>query len=367
MPVTASEYAAWANAAYEKEKNDTSRSPLQEFEEYGGPDAEKKKRGKWEVLETTVEYLVVKKIETGEVVVAIKGSSNTGDFASSDVLILAGGLAMDPRLDPLRNTVRKYRRQGSVVSVTGHSLGGSLAAELAKTEDVLGVVFNMGSGAGEISPSSIAGDTFRGARTDNVIHFHLKLDVVSTASTWMDRYTTFYIDSGIDPTKAHFMHNFGAMKDEDYQKKIDSQSKMVKKHQDESGEVIKGDVTLTEKAARNTETMGEIMGSLVAAREFLKGLKGMGVSPVVIEKLTSALNAMRGVVGRVADGLRVGGDAMEGLVEELGTKTGQIVRYIKGLPANISGRFTPPPVRKSPYEIVKRGYFRAFNQYNVTR
>ena len=350
MPVTASEYAAWANAAYEKEKNDVSRSPLQEFEEYGGLDAEKKKKGKWEVLETTVEYLVVKKIETGEVVVAIKGSSNTGDFASSDVLILAGGLAMDPRLDPLRNTVRKYRRQGFVVSVTGHSLGGSLAAELAKTEDVLGVVFNMGSGAGEISPSSIAGDTYRGARTDNVIHFHLKLDVVSTASTWMDRYTTFYIDSGIDPTKAHFMHNFGAMKDELYQKKIDSQSAMVKKHQDESGEEISGDVTLTEKATRNTEAIGEIMGTLVAVSGFLKGLKSAGVSSFVIQKLTSALNAMRGVVGRVADGLRIGGDAVQGLVEELGTKTGQIVRYIKSLSSDISARFRSTSKVEGGYE-----------------
>ena len=113
--------------------------------------------------------------------------------------------------------MRDYRRLGYDVSVTGHSLGGALAAELAKTEDALGVVFNMGGGLGEFSEASIAGEEVRGARTENVIHFKLKLDVISTASTWRHRYSTHYIESDIDPTNAHFMHNFGDMNDEDYQ------------------------------------------------------------------------------------------------------------------------------------------------------
>ena len=56
MPITASEYAAWANAAYTKERCEAFleephtldeikdvESPLQEFEEYGGVTAKKKK------------------------------------------------------------------------------------------------------------------------------------------------------------------------------------------------------------------------------------------------------------------------------------------------------------------------------------
>ena len=254
MPITATEYAAWSNAAYaEEELENTTKartreeieglsSPLEEFENYGGTGKEK---GVFEILVTKVDYLVVRKVGTKEVVVAIKGTSNGRDLVS-DTFIVGGVLGSDKRMVILRNVVRSYKRDGYDLSVTGHSLGGALAAELAKTENVLGVVFNMGSGLGEVMSPSIEMDDLRGAFVGNVIHFHLSSDIVSTASTWLDRYQTFNVDGVKDPLNAHFMHNFGGLDDEEYQSEIDTRAELVRVHQKEMGPV-KGDVDMKER------------------------------------------------------------------------------------------------------------------------
>jgi hypothetical protein len=363
MPITASEYAAWANAAYAEERREAFldephtldeikdvESPLQEFEEYGDETAKQKKKGKWRILETTKEYLVVRKIGTKDVVLAIKGSSNTGDFASSDVLIFAGALAVDPRLDPLRNIVRKYRKRGDNISVTGHSLGGSLAAELAKTEDVLGVVFNMGAGAGEISESTIEGEELRDARIENVIHFHLKLDVVSTGATVRNRYSTHYIDTDHDPLNAHFMHNFGDMKDEDYQAEINLRTKMIRKHQKEAadkGETIKGDVTIVEKGTRTIETVAEVFGTVVAAYGVVKAINAFpgrisSSLRAIFEKIRSAFSILRSAAAHAMSVLRSGGQGLSTLLHDLTNGVQRFVVYIKGLPAEVQSVVRTP-------------------------
>ena len=243
MPVTANEYAALSYGAYGQEKGEDVLEKVVEFS--GG----KVKKNDFDLVESSKNYMVVRKVSTGEYVLAVKGTSNTVDVLS-DLGILLGIQGSDPRIYELVNVLRKYKKNGDEISVTGHSLGGTLAAELAKTESVLGVVFNMGAGLGEILPTNIAIEGLRGGKTDNVINFYTKGDVLSMLSLALGRYQSFEIDMPENPANAHFMNTFRGLDDAKYQKAIEGKAKMTREYRGTHPEEKTDDYSLGEKFRR---------------------------------------------------------------------------------------------------------------------
>ena len=67
MPVTASEYAALAYAAYGPEEGGDVDDKIYEFSDG------KIEKGTFELLESTNEFIVVRKVSTGETVLSVKG------------------------------------------------------------------------------------------------------------------------------------------------------------------------------------------------------------------------------------------------------------------------------------------------------
>ena len=298
MPVTASEYAALAYAAYGPAEGGDVDDKIYEFSDG------KIEKGTFELLESTNEFIVVRKVSTGETVLSVKGTtvSNARDLVS-DAVILFGAQGSDPRLYDLINTVRKYKKTGVDISVTGHSLGGSLAAHLAKNENVMGVVFNMGAGFGEILPTNIASDMASGSNTDNVINFYAKGDPLSWLALPFGRYTSFEIDMPENPALAHLMNSFKGLDDDKYQKSIDGRAKITRDYRGTHPDDKVDDYSMKEKVRRAVLDYATYRASKEAMVEMFRrvssgGLKGWTVAQIAalklkIYQLKDKLNAMR--------------------------------------------------------------------------
>ena len=227
MTISASEYAAMAYAAYGFIEGKDPLTKLSGFD----PRLDK---SSYRVLVAKNEYTVFSKISTGEVVCAIKGTSTAGDWASNS-LIAVGALGSDPRIRELINVVRRYKKDGVDISVTGHSLGGALATALAKREDVLAVTFNTGSFLAESTVTAKANSAALGEKSENVVQFNTGTDVLSFTGAHinpMSGSATFFVDS--TQSSAHSMKNFQGLDDTTYQTDIDTRATSTRKFRSEN-------------------------------------------------------------------------------------------------------------------------------------
>lgn len=216
MTISAGEYAAMASGSYGPSEG---KDPLEKMLKFGRGTID---GSSFSVLESTDASTVYKKT-TGEVVVAIKGTNKIGDWASN-ALIMVGALSSDPRTIDLVNLVRKYKRAGADVSVTGHSLGGALAAEVARNENVLGVTFNKGSGFSENLAVSRATSKSRMEKGQNVVNFITGVDPLS-AGVMINPgggAKTFHVDP--NQVNPHSMNNFIGLDSAVYQPELDSRA-----------------------------------------------------------------------------------------------------------------------------------------------
>jgi hypothetical protein len=214
MTVSASEYAAMASGAYAPQKG---KDPLAQLLLFSGGTI---KDGEFTVLESTVNYTVFQKEASREIVLSIRGTARAADWASN-FLIGIGALTSDPRTRELFTVVRKYKKLRRDVSVTGHSLGGALAAMLSKSENVAGVTFNMGAGLAERISSGKLADK-RGENSSSLIHFNTGRDPLSIAGAMVNplkQAKVFYVRGG--EKNPHSMSNFTGLDDNLFQGPLD--------------------------------------------------------------------------------------------------------------------------------------------------
>lgn len=196
MTISASEYAILASAAYARNDN------AQALEKITTGSGGRFKGSDYEILEGDKDYKVFMKIETGEVVVACRGTNGVDDIIP-DVLIMGGGLSFSARARKIVKVVHNYKRNYEYVSVTGHSLGGKLAANASVSEDVFAVTFNQGSSPIDYFSQKIGKKTM-GYHYDNILHFTNCMDGLSTSACLIDNEHTIKIDtSSYNPVENH--------------------------------------------------------------------------------------------------------------------------------------------------------------------
>lgn len=120
--------------------------------------------------------------ETGEVVVAFRGSEFGGHFDAGDWSQDALNAAGAPTAQGLQAIALMQRvladHPGAAISVTGHSLGGSLAAIASIATGVPATTFNAaGVGEGNHAAAMLAGG--RGASEHQITNFHTTNDALT--------------------------------------------------------------------------------------------------------------------------------------------------------------------------------------------
>jgi hypothetical protein len=252
MTISASEYASMAAGSYGPFSGE---DPIDKMIKFSGGLID---RDSFTVLESTDASTVFRKNATGEVVVAIRGAKKLGDWASN-TLILFGALSSDPRTIVLINTVRKYKRMGVDVSVTGHSLGGALASEIARNENVLGVTFNKGSGVSETTPVSAVLSKYRGETGGNVINFLTGTDPLSIGTVLhvtSGSKTFFVLQKGIRP---HIMDNFSGLDDQLYEEEINTRGTTARDYRKSHPNEKMDDYSMNERLSNGTYDLLKVM------------------------------------------------------------------------------------------------------------
>lgn len=215
--VSASEYAILANAAYAGDDNQAALRSI-ETESNG-----RYSRDSYEVLDGDADYKVFKKKATNEIIIACRGTSGIDDVLP-DIMTAVGMLTLSPRSIKINKVVREYSHNNRNVTVTGHSLGGKLAAIAAASEDVLGVTFNQGSSPIDYFTHSIG---LEGKyRYDNIIHFTNCKDIVSTSACLADDENTIQVDSpsNVDILDNHRISHYFDLDDTKYQSILDKKA-----------------------------------------------------------------------------------------------------------------------------------------------
>lgn len=224
--VSASEYAVLASAAYARDDSTLALRKIQE--DSNG----RFKSSDYEVLEGDKDYKVFRKVLTGEVIIACRGTSGVDD-ANPDLFIAGGVLPLHERSKKITDVVRRYRKSHDDVTITGHSLGGALAAAAAVRTDTMAVTFNQGSspvdtiiqGAGRLI----------GYDYKNIIHFAVCNDMVSTSACFVDNVTNIRVPTESSALSAaltnHRLGQFLTLDDSKYTSILQTASDKIKKHQ----------------------------------------------------------------------------------------------------------------------------------------
>lgn len=174
----------------------------------------------YSVLEGDADYMVFRRLVDGRVVVACRGTRDTTD-AVPDVFIALGLLRFHPRSKKILAVVDRYKYLGMDVSVTGHSLGGKLAALIGATEGVLAVTFNQGASPMDSNYAVVEmQENLFGYNYSNVVHVTTALDGVSTTEAIAQNNRTVIVTapSYIDPLTNHGLASFLDMSNEDASK-----------------------------------------------------------------------------------------------------------------------------------------------------
>ena len=307
MPISASEYAAMADGAYGPIKGVDA---LYKMISFGRGRISK---DDFSVLESSDQSTVYKKNSTGEVVLAIKGTNMLGDWASN-FLITIGALEADPRMIPLINLVGKYRRMGVEISVTGHSLGGALAAQLAKNYNVMAVTFNMGSFLAEALPDHAALSLARKEKTGNIIQFNTGVDLLSVTGPGLNPASkTFFVDPKSVST-SHKMDSFSSLNDSLYQEDIDTREQSVNDYRRAHPEINDNDITVVQYSERVFEVIGKSLAAyktiVVWADLMKKAIANRGIAVGNLRSLIDVIKQrVKGLAIRVTnlrDSIRAG-------------------------------------------------------------
>ena len=330
MSVTASEYAAMASAAYGPLQG---ADPLKKMIKFGGG---RINESEFSVLESTNNYTVFRKTATGQVVVAIKGTSTAGDWASN-ALIFMGALGSDPRMVKLINLVRKYKKMKMDVSVTGHSLGGALAADLARNENVLGVTFNMGSGLAESTKMNQASSAARGEKHENVVHFTTGVDPLSAGVSInpVGASHRFYLSpSLLDP---HAMDNFIGLDDSLYEQELNTRAQDARVYREQHPNEKIHEYSLKEQADRLEDDLKKIVNMLDNISTVVKrGGELWRNRAQIPENFMEKLNQIRTGVSNALSKLRnMGRAAQEGSLEEIAAAAQEFGIELRELTANV--------------------------------
>lgn len=305
MTISASEYAAMADGAYGPVNG---ADPLYKMISYGRGSIAK---DDFSVLESSDYSTVYKKNSTGEVVLAIKGTNRAGDWASN-FLVTLGALEADPRMMALVNIVGKYRRQGVEISATGHSLGGALAAELAKNYHVMAVTFNMGSFVSELLPDHVAMSLVRKERPGNIIQFNTGTDPLSVTGPSLHTGSKVFYVGGAPIMSSHSMSSFSSLDDSLYQRDIDDKEKGVNDYRAAHPEIDDSGMSTVQYSERVFEVVGKTLAAyktiVVWADLMKKAVQNRGIFTANLRRaLESARKRIKGFgvrLNRLKDAFR---------------------------------------------------------------
>ena len=149
----------------------------------------------WEILpESTSAATFFRRRGHADIVCAVRGtdiSNESGNRASDlmeDALIGVGVSRFGPRTRSVRallsDVKKKYRPP--FVSLTGHSLGGKIATNIAMEEDTFASVYNMGSSP--VDPVVGKVQEVLGLDKKNVVHYTYEWDAASASARVLDNY-----------------------------------------------------------------------------------------------------------------------------------------------------------------------------------
>jgi hypothetical protein len=171
----------------------------------------------YRILEGDSDYMVFRRLSDQGIIVACRGTRDTTDVIP-DVFIALGLLRFHPRSKKILAVVDRYKYMGMDVSVTGHSLGGKLAALIGATEGVLAVTFNQGASPMDSNPAVVEiQEKLLGYNYNNVIHVTTAIDGVSTTEAIVRTNRTVVVTppSYINPLTNHGLAAFLDMSEED--------------------------------------------------------------------------------------------------------------------------------------------------------
>jgi hypothetical protein len=212
MPTTASEYATIASAVYARgDADEIKRKITAESDgKYNGND--------YTILESTEDYVVVKKGD-GSIIVGCRGTNGVDDIIP-DIFISLGVLFLHPRAKKIFDVVHRYSTLHSNVTVTGHSLGGKLAALAAVNENVLAVTFNQGSSPIDSNYGiTKLQEKLYNYNFKNIIHFTTTWDGASTSESLLGSSHTIHVPppSSVNFLKNHYLTAFDGVNLDDEQ------------------------------------------------------------------------------------------------------------------------------------------------------
>lgn len=201
MVYTAAEYAYLSAAAYGRTDKNAIRQSITENSngKFNGEN--------YDILEATDNYIVVKKKNDGGVVIACRGTAGVDDVVP-DVYIATGLLRLHPRAREINRVLERYKNKYDEVTMTGHSLGGSLAAAAATAGGVMAVIFNQGSSPVDSIPLVKGVKANLGYNYKNVVSFFTPEDPISMSERLAGSEQHIVIDSDSNIFTAHSLSNF---------------------------------------------------------------------------------------------------------------------------------------------------------------
>ena len=360
--VSASEYATLANAAYARDDNALALRKIQEDSNGRFQSSD------YEVLEGDKDYKVFKKISTGEVIIACRGTSGADD-ANPDLFIAAGALPLHDRSRKITEVTRKYRKSHNNVTITGHSLGGALAAAAAVRTDTMAVTFNQGSSPVDTIVQGVG--SVLGYRYKNIVHFAVCNDIVSTSACLVDNVTNIKIptasSSVLASLKNHRLGQFLLLNDDKYATVLKSTSSLVQKHQETNPDEING------PSHPVSDIIGKTSGIYASYKAFLAGidkaiekLQGLN-NPQLnsqLNNIRSAVDDIRGMEENVRNaGIEMQDSARRAALERLqdvaSDLSQRVRRIVNGMPAeeraliieDIGSVFTEPELTNAINDI----------------
>jgi len=133
------------------------------------PRGQREVNDNWEIIDDSRWALAARNKRTGNIAVAFRGTKAKGDFLT-DIALTSGYFSLTPRYRKANRYVSDIRKQNpdSEIILTGHSLGGFTAAEVAKNQGLKSVSFNAPAPLLRIQPDMSKEHTFYRTKRDPI-------------------------------------------------------------------------------------------------------------------------------------------------------------------------------------------------------